>query len=54
MAEGYAAFIEIGDRWMMAVSLNGMAQVAMARDEPAEAVRLLEEARVSRPPAAWP
>jgi predicted ATPase/DNA-binding SARP family transcriptional activator len=46
VAEGYAAFTQIGDRWMMAVSLNGMAQVAMARDEPAEAVRLLEEARV--------
>ncbi|HMG65219.1 MAG TPA: BTAD domain-containing putative transcriptional regulator, partial [Streptosporangiaceae bacterium] len=44
-AEGYAAFVEIGDQWMTAISLNGMAQVAMARDEPAEAVRLLEEAR---------
>ncbi|HEX5289260.1 MAG TPA: BTAD domain-containing putative transcriptional regulator [Streptosporangiaceae bacterium] len=46
VSEGHAAFVEIGDRWMMAISLNGMAQVAMARDEPAEAVRLLEEARV--------
>jgi predicted ATPase/DNA-binding SARP family transcriptional activator len=46
MDRGYAAFVEIGDQWMIAISLNGMAQVAMARDEPAEAVRLLEEARV--------
>ncbi|HEY3976456.1 MAG TPA: BTAD domain-containing putative transcriptional regulator [Streptosporangiaceae bacterium] len=45
-AEGHAAFVEIGDQWMIAISLNGMAQVAMARDEPGEAVRLLEEARV--------
>ena len=46
MADGHAAFIEIGDRWMIAISLNGMAQVAMAQGEPAEAVRLLEEARL--------
>jgi tetratricopeptide (TPR) repeat protein len=45
MSAGYAAFSEIGDGWAIAVSLNGLAQVAMARDEPAEAVRLLEEAR---------
>jgi predicted ATPase/DNA-binding SARP family transcriptional activator len=45
MAAGYAAFGEIGDQWAMSVCLNGQAQVAMARDDAAEAVRLLEEAR---------
>jgi tetratricopeptide (TPR) repeat protein len=45
MAAGHAAFTEIGDLWAIAISLNGRAQVAMARDEPDEAVRLLEEAR---------
>ncbi|MGH3275354.1 MAG: ATP-binding protein [Streptosporangiaceae bacterium] len=45
MDGGYAAFRQIGDRWAMSVSLNGMAQVAMARGEPAAAVALLEEAR---------
>jgi len=45
MAVGYAAFTEIGDRWAIAVSLGGQAQVAMARDDPAAAVRLIEAAR---------
>jgi predicted ATPase/DNA-binding SARP family transcriptional activator len=47
LAAACAAFTEIGDRWAIAVSLNGQAQVAMARDEPAEAVRLIEAARGS-------
>ena len=45
MAAGRAAFAELGDQWAQAMCLNGMAQVALARGEPAEAVRMLEEAR---------
>ncbi|WP_165978496.1 BTAD domain-containing putative transcriptional regulator [Actinomadura darangshiensis] len=43
-ADGYARFRELGDRFGMIVGLSGMMQVAMARDDPAEAVRLGEEA----------
>ena len=39
---GCAAFREIGDRWGLIVTLTGLAEVAMARAQPAEAVRLLE------------
>jgi predicted ATPase/DNA-binding SARP family transcriptional activator len=45
MAAGRAAFEEIGDQWAVAIALNGMAQVALARSEPGEAVRLLEQAQ---------
>jgi tetratricopeptide (TPR) repeat protein len=45
MAAGHAAFTEIGDRWAIAVCLVGQSQVAMARDDPAATVRLLEAAR---------
>jgi predicted ATPase len=40
-----AAFRATGDRWGMIVSLTGLAEVALARGRPAEAVRVLEEAR---------
>ena len=40
-----AAFSEIGDRTGLIVTLTGMAEVAMARAQPDEAVRLLEQAR---------
>ena len=42
---GYDAFQAIGDRWGLIVVLGGQAEVAMARDDPAAAVRALEEAR---------
>jgi predicted ATPase/DNA-binding SARP family transcriptional activator len=45
LARGYAAFTAIGDRWGIIVALAGLAEVALARDDPDEAVRVLEEAR---------
>jgi predicted ATPase len=42
--QGYDAFQAVGDRWGLIVVLGGQAEVAMARDEPATAVRVLEEA----------
>jgi predicted ATPase/DNA-binding SARP family transcriptional activator len=45
LAGGYAGFQEIGDRWGMIVCLGGLAEVAMARGDWAEAVRVLEEGR---------
>jgi predicted ATPase/DNA-binding SARP family transcriptional activator len=41
---GYDAFQAIGDRWGLIVVLGGQSEVAMARDDPATAVRALEEA----------
>jgi predicted ATPase len=41
--QGYDAFQTIGDRWGLIVVLNGQAEVAMARDDPAAAVLALEE-----------
>jgi tetratricopeptide (TPR) repeat protein len=38
-------FAEIGDRFGIATCLSGLAEVAIARDRPDEAVRLLEQAR---------
>jgi predicted ATPase/DNA-binding SARP family transcriptional activator len=45
LAAGYSAFRELGDRWGVVVSLTGLANVELARAAPAEAVRLLNEAR---------
>jgi tetratricopeptide (TPR) repeat protein len=45
LSAAYAAFNELGDRWGMIVCQGGLAEVALARGAPAEAVRLLEEAR---------
>ena len=45
LATGYAAFRELGDRWGMIMSLTGLANVELARAAPAEAIRLLHEAR---------
>jgi tetratricopeptide (TPR) repeat protein len=45
LAAGYAAFRELGDRWGMIMSLTGLADVELARAAPAEAIRLLNEAR---------
>ena len=42
---GWAAFSEIGDRTGLIITLTGLAEVAMARAQPDEAVRLLEQAR---------
>jgi predicted ATPase/DNA-binding SARP family transcriptional activator len=46
LAAGYASFRDLGDRWGMIVSLTGLASVELARAAPAEAIRLLNEARV--------
>ncbi|WP_067794102.1 BTAD domain-containing putative transcriptional regulator [Actinomadura formosensis] len=43
-ADGYARFRALGDRFGMILGLSGLMQVAMARGELAEAVRLGEEA----------
>jgi predicted ATPase/DNA-binding SARP family transcriptional activator len=45
LARGTAEFTAIGDRWGTIVGLVGLAEVAMARDDPDEAVRVLEQAR---------
>jgi predicted ATPase/DNA-binding SARP family transcriptional activator len=45
LAAGYDAFREVGDRWGMIMSLTGLANVELARAAPAEAIRLLTEAR---------
>jgi hypothetical protein len=45
LAGGYAGFQALGDRWGMIVCLGGLAEVAMARGDWAEAVRVLEEGR---------
>jgi predicted ATPase/DNA-binding SARP family transcriptional activator len=45
LTAGYAAFRELGDRWGMIMSLTGLASVELARAAPAEAIRLLNEAR---------
>jgi hypothetical protein len=42
LAAGWAAFEEIGDRSGMMLCLSGLADVAMARADPAEAIRLIE------------
>ena len=42
--QGYDGFQSIGDRWGLIVVLGGQAEVAMARDDPAGAMRVLEEA----------
>ncbi|NVI86255.1 hypothetical protein [Actinomadura sp. BRA 177] len=43
-ADGYARLRELGDRFGMIVALGAMMQVAMARGEPADALRFGEEA----------
>jgi hypothetical protein len=53
LAAGHAAFRDLGDRWGMIVSLTGLASVELARAAPAEAIRLLNEARGTRA-RAWP
>jgi tetratricopeptide (TPR) repeat protein len=45
LSAGYAEFQQLGDRFGIMVCLGGLAEVAMATGEPAEAVRLLEESR---------
>jgi predicted ATPase/DNA-binding SARP family transcriptional activator len=40
-----SGFREIGDQWGLVVALAGLAEVALARDDPAAAVAALEEAR---------
>ncbi|HTT52560.1 MAG TPA: BTAD domain-containing putative transcriptional regulator [Streptosporangiaceae bacterium] len=45
LAQSHVGFTAIGDRWGLVVSLAGLAEVALARDDPDEAVRLLEEGR---------
>jgi tetratricopeptide (TPR) repeat protein len=41
--QGHDGFQAIGDRWGLIVVLGGQAEVAMARDDPAAAVRALEQ-----------
>ena len=45
LAGAYQSFERLGDRFGMVVSLSGLAEVAMAHGDPADAVRSLEEAR---------
>jgi predicted ATPase/DNA-binding SARP family transcriptional activator len=45
LTEAYSLFSELGDRWGLIVCLAGLADVAIARGQAGEAVRLLEEAR---------
>ena len=45
LGRAHADFTVIGDRWGLILSLAGLSEVAMARDDPDEAVRVLEEAR---------
>jgi predicted ATPase/DNA-binding SARP family transcriptional activator len=45
LAAADAAFREIGDRFGLVMTLGGLADVALARDDPAAAVAALEEAR---------
>jgi predicted ATPase/DNA-binding SARP family transcriptional activator len=45
LADAYAAFQELGDRFGLIGCLTGLAQVAAARGRPDEAVRALEQAR---------
>jgi tetratricopeptide (TPR) repeat protein len=45
LTRSYAEFSTVGDRWGLIVSMSGLAEVAMAHDDPDEAVRLLEEGR---------
>ncbi|MGP3971952.1 BTAD domain-containing putative transcriptional regulator [Streptomyces sp. 6N223] len=44
LAEGHARFAEIGERWGRGLALGGLLELALIRGEPAEAVRLGEEA----------
>ena len=43
--QGHTEFQAIGDRWGMILCLSGMAEVAMAKGKPDEALRILAEAR---------
>jgi predicted ATPase/DNA-binding SARP family transcriptional activator len=45
LADGYARFEELGDRFGLFGCLTGLAQVAIAQNRPDEAVRVLEQAR---------
>jgi predicted ATPase/DNA-binding SARP family transcriptional activator len=45
LTAGYAEFDRLGDRFGLMVCLTGLSEVALARGEPAEAVRILEQAR---------
>jgi len=45
LADGMARFEELGDRFGLVGCLVGLAQVAIARNHPGEAVRALEQAR---------
>jgi predicted ATPase/DNA-binding SARP family transcriptional activator len=45
LAAGYAEFERLGDRFGLMICLTGLSEVALARAEPAEAVRILQRAR---------
>jgi predicted ATPase/DNA-binding SARP family transcriptional activator/tetratricopeptide (TPR) repeat protein len=45
LAAALASFREIGDRWGMIVCLTGLAEVALARGRPAEAISAMDEAQ---------
>jgi predicted ATPase len=45
LARGYDMFRDQGDRWGQMISLSGLAEVAMARARPEEAVRILAQSR---------
>jgi predicted ATPase/DNA-binding SARP family transcriptional activator len=45
LAEGYAMLLELGDAVGLIACLVGLSEVAVARDRPDEAVRVLEQAR---------
>jgi predicted ATPase/DNA-binding SARP family transcriptional activator len=44
VAKGYAGFREIGDRWGMVLSLNGLVECALARGDAARAIQACQEA----------
>jgi predicted ATPase/DNA-binding SARP family transcriptional activator len=45
LSAAQAGFSEIGDRWGLVMTMAGLAEVALARDDPAEAVATLVAAR---------
>jgi tetratricopeptide (TPR) repeat protein len=45
LTAGLAEFKALGDRWGMIVALTGLGEVALARGRPADAIKVLEEAR---------
>jgi predicted ATPase len=45
LAVAQAGFLDVGDRWGLVMTMSGLAEVALAQDDPAAAVAALEKAR---------